>query len=118
MASKCPHCMSKVPTGLILSHSYGMECPHCHTRLAVTDGGRYLSAFAGLAAATVVYRFARISTGLLGWALAIVYAIVAFGIVSPLILMLVADLQTAPPEPEPIALGGPAAAAGHGGGHH
>jgi hypothetical protein len=109
--------MSKVPTGLILSHSYGMECPHCHTRLAVTDGGRYLSAFAGLAAATVVYRFARVSTGLLGWALAIVYAIIAFGIVSPLILTLVADLQTAPPEPEPIAHVASAAAAGHGSGH-
>jgi hypothetical protein len=95
-----------------------MECPHCHTRLAVTDGGRYLSAFAGLAAATVVYRFARISTGLLGWALAIVYAIVAFGIVSPLILMLVADLQTAPPEPEPLAHGAPAGAASHASGHH
>ena len=89
MASKCPHCMSKVPTGLILSHSYGMECPHCHTRLAVTDGGRYLSAFAGLAAAT-----------------------------SPLILLMVADLQTAPPEPEPIGRGAAAPAASHGSGHH
>jgi hypothetical protein len=118
MASKCPQCMSKVPTGLILSHSYGMECPNCHARLAVTDGGRYVAAFAGLAAATVVYRFARISTGLLAWALAIVYAIIAFGVVSPLILMLVSGLQAAPPEPEPIAHGASAAAASHGSGHH
>ncbi len=116
--AKCPQCMSKVPTGLILSHSYGMECPNCHARIEVTDGGRYVSAIAGLAAATVVYRFARISTGLLGWALAIVYAIIAFGIVSPLILMLVAGLRTSPPEPEPIVLGGAAHATSHGGGHH
>jgi hypothetical protein len=118
MASKCPHCMSKVPMGLILSHSYGMECPHCHTRLEVSDGGRYVAAFAGLAAATVVYRFARISTGMLGWALAIVYAIIAFGVISPLVLMLVADLQTAQPEPEPIGHGGAGTAASHGSGHH
>jgi len=110
--------MSKVPTGLILSHSYGMECPNCHTRLEVTDGGRYVAAFAGLAANTVVYRFARISTGLLGWALAIVYAIVAFGVVAPLILILVAGLQVAPPEAEPIGHGTPVAAASHGSGHH
>ncbi|MGB6544823.1 MAG: hypothetical protein WA871_05495 [Candidatus Acidiferrales bacterium] len=116
--AKCPHCMSKVPARLILSHSYGMECPHCHARIEVTDGGRYVAAIAGLAAATVVYRFARISTGLLGWALAIVYAIIAFGIVSPLILMLVAGLRAAPPEPEPIGHGSGAPAASHGSGHH
>jgi hypothetical protein len=118
MASKCPHCMSIVPTGLILSRSYGMVCPHCHTRLTVADGGRYLGALAGLLAAALVYRVTRGSGGLLGWALPIVYAFIAFGVVSPLVLMLAADLQTAPPEPEPIALGGAAAPADHGGGHH
>jgi hypothetical protein len=116
--AKCPHCMSKVSAGLALSRSYRMECPNCHTHLEVTDGARYVSSFAGLAAATVVYRFARISTGTLAWALAIVYAIIAFGIVSPLILMLVADLRSAPLEPEPISPGGAAPAASHGGGHH
>jgi hypothetical protein len=116
--AKCPHCMSKVSAGLALSRSYRMECPNCHTHLEVTDGARYVSAFAGLAAATVVYRFARISTGLLGWALAIVYAIIAFGIVSPLILMLVSDLRSAPLEPEPIAPGSADPAASHGSTHH
>src|SRR5580704_15569318 len=116
--AKCPHCMSKVSAGLALARSYRMECPDCHTHLEVTDGARYVSSFAGLAAATVVYRFARISTGTLAWALDIVYAIIAFGFVSPLILMLVADLRSAPLEPEPIAPSSAApAAASHGGGH-
>jgi hypothetical protein len=117
--AKCPHCMSKVSAGLALSRSYRMECPTCHTHLEVTDGARYVSSFAGLAAATVVYRFARISTGTLAWALDIVYAIIAFGIVSPLILMLVSDLRSAPLEPEPIAPSSAASAAdSHDGGHH
>jgi hypothetical protein len=118
MAARCPQCMSKVPASLVVSSSYGMECPNCHARVQVTDGGRYVAALAGMAMAFVVYRFARISGGLLGWALPIVYAIVAFGVVAPLILMLVADVRLAPPEPEPIAPGAATAAAGHGGGHH
>jgi hypothetical protein len=95
-----------------------MECPTCHAHLEVTDGGRYVAALAGLAMAFVVYRFARISGGLLGWALPIVYAIVALGVVAPLILMLVADVRLAPPEAEPIAPGAATPAAGHSGGHH
>jgi hypothetical protein len=95
-----------------------MDCPSCHAYLEATNGGRYVAAIAGFAAAVVVYRFARVSTALLGWALPVVYAIIAFGIVSPLILMLVADLRLAPPAPEPLAHGAPPSAASHGGGHH
>jgi len=114
MAARCPQCSTKIPTNLVVSKSYRMECPNCDAYLEVSDGGRNVASFAGLAAAFVVYRFARISGGLLGWALAIVYAIVAFGVVSLLILLLVADVRLAPPEPEPIM---PTAAAAHTG-HH
>ena len=118
MESKCPQCMSKVPVGLIVSRSYGMECPNCHSRLEVTPGGRYLGAIAGLLAGALAYRLTRGSDGLLGWALPIVFAFIAFGVVSPIVLALTADLQLAAPEPEPIAAGEASAAASHGGAHH
>jgi hypothetical protein len=118
MASKCPQCMAKVPAGMIVAQSYGMECPDCHARLEVTPGARYIGAAAGLITGVLVYRFARGSGGLLWWALPIVYAFIAFGVISPLIVMMVADLQVAPPEPRAITYDEATGAAAHGGGHH
>jgi hypothetical protein len=50
-----------------------------------------------------------------GWVLPIVYAYFTMSVISPLVLMSVADLQKAPPAPQPIAGSGGGA---HDAGHH
>jgi hypothetical protein len=106
----------------VISLSDGMECPHCQTRLEVANGSRMAATAAGLAVAWVVWRVTRDSTNILGFALPVLLSFLAFGIVSPLVLMFVASLRTAPAAPvlEPV----PAHAShvqsvhGHAGGHH
>jgi hypothetical protein len=53
----------------------------------------------GLLAAALVYRFTRNSDNLLGWALPMVYAILTWGMVTPLALLLTADLRIRAAEP-------------------
>jgi hypothetical protein len=57
------------------------------------------------------------SGGDLGAVLPTLYAFLAFGIVSPLVLMFTANLHNAPAIPAPEPAHAPSAA-GHGGGHH
>ena len=64
----------------------------------------------------------RASTDILGFALPVLFSVLAFGIVSPLVLMFTAALRIAPGAPvfEPVpAHGGHATGVhGHAGGHH
>ncbi len=94
-----------------------MECPGCKTRLEVSVGSRLLATTLGLVAAALVWRATRMSGGILGWVLPIVYAFFAFSVVAPLFLMATADLRSKPAEPpvepEPMS----AASHGHGGEH-
>jgi len=101
-ARVCPHCNNRVSGTLVVADSDGLECPHCHTILEVTNGGRYIATTLGFIAGVVVYRFERAAGGMLGWILPILYAYLALSIVSTLALMSVADLQKAPPAPQPI----------------
>lgn len=113
----CPHCGKEVPAGEVLALSDGMECPHCHTRIEVISGSRTIAVWAGLAAGWLVWRMTRNSGGPLGEVLPELYAILAFGIVSPIVLAFSAALELAPAAP---ALDATAAGhdASHGGGHH
>jgi hypothetical protein len=97
----------------VLSLSDGFECPQCHTRLEVGTGSRYLAVWVGLAAGWLVWHLTQGSSGVLGEILPELYAILAFGFVSPLVLVFLAALQPAPAAP---AI--PAPAVGHAGGHH
>lgn len=76
----------------------------------------------GLAVAWLVWRVTRDSTNILGFALPVLLSIIAFGIVSPLVLMFIAALRVAPSAPvfEPAAVhGSPAQGVhDHAGGHH
>jgi hypothetical protein len=73
-----------------------------------------------LVAGAIAWRLASGSTTDLGGVLPTLYAFLAFGIVSPLALMLTANLRNAPalPAPEPVHAGGGHAAGGHDGGDH
>jgi len=113
-ARTCPHCSHVVPAGLAVALSDGLECPNCHTRLEVASGSRMIASTVGLAAGWLVWHVTRDSDGILGFVLPELYAILTFGVVSPLVLMFTASMRPAPAAPVPA----PVHATGHGGGHH
>jgi hypothetical protein len=118
----CPHCGNTVPATLVMAFSNGLECPHCQTLLEVGNGSRMVASGVGLVAAWLVWRITRGSTNILGFALPVLFAILAFGIVSPLVLAFTAGLRIAPPPQvfEPVAAHGTHGPSvhGHAGGHH
>ena len=104
--------------GAVLSLSDGMECSHCHVRLQVSTGGRIIAMWAGLAAGWLVWWLARDAGGPVGAVLPELYAVLTFGIVSPIVLAFAATLETAPAPPVAVAADASSHGAGHGGGHH
>jgi hypothetical protein len=103
----CPLCLTKVPAGFVVAYSDDIECPGCKSRLEVSVGSRVLATTLGLLAGALVWRWTRASGGMLGWVLPMVYAFLAFSVVTPLFLMAAADLRLKSAEPlvEPGAAG-------------
>lgn len=87
-----------------MAFSDGFDCPHCQARLEVAGGSRALAVVAGLAAAWLVWRLTSGAGGVIGMVLPELYAVLAFGVVSPLVLMFIADLRTAQAPPVATAL--------------
>jgi hypothetical protein len=118
----CPHCQTEISAPEAAARSNDMACSKCGARLEVAPGSRTISTLAGLAAGAIAWRLAAGSTTDLGGVLPTLYAFLAFGIVSPLVLMFVANLRNAPavpvPEPAHAASPGGHGAGDHGGGHH
>ena len=110
----CPLCFGKVPATAAVTQSDNIPCPQCGRTLEVSRPSRLLGGLVGLLAGWLVYRLTIHSEGMLAWALPMVYAFVAYAVVSPLFLMLTADLVVKPEQPyaEPVAT-----PTGHGG-HH
>ena len=118
----CPHCKTEISAPISAARSNDIECPKCEARLEVASGSRAISTLCGLAAGTIAWRLSRDSTSDLGGVLPTLYAFLAFGIVSPLVLMFTANLRNAPalPVPVPVQAGshGAHGSAGQGGDHH
>lgn len=119
----CPHCKTEISATESASLSNDIVCPKCGARLEVASPSRTIATIAGLIAAAIAWRLSAGSTNDLGEVLPTLYAFLAFGIVSPLVVMFTANLSNAPalPVPTPAHDAGAAAghgAAGHGGGHH
>jgi len=123
-ARMCPHCKAGIPAPEVAARSNDAVCPKCGARLEVTPGARTISSICGLAVAAIVWHLSSGSSTDLGGVLPTVYAFLAFGIVSPLVLMLVANLRNAPAVLVAESAHGPSSAGhhdsagGHGGGHH
>src|SRR5258708_33896766 len=111
----CPHCKTEIPAAEAAGRSNDIECPKCGTRLEVASGSRTISTLAGLAAGAIVWRLSTGSTSDLGGVLPTLYAFLAFGIISPLVLMFTANLRNAPALQAPEPAHAPDAA-GHGAG--
>jgi DNA-directed RNA polymerase subunit RPC12/RpoP len=118
----CPHCKTEISAPESAARSNDIVCPKCETRLEVAPGSRTISSICGLAAGAIVWRLSSGSTSDLGGVLPTLYAFLAFGIVSPLVLMFTANLRNAPavPAPEPAHAASPAghSVGGHGAPHH
>ena len=111
-ARQCPICEAKVPAGWTVAFTDSVDCPSCGKRLEVSYGNRGVAVLAGLAAAMLAWRFSSPGQGMLSFVLPMVYSILAFGVVTPLAQMFIADLVVKEEEPEPAPV------ASHGGGHH
>ena len=118
----CPHCKAEISATESVARSNDIECPKCGTRLEVASGSRTIATLAGLAAGVFVWRLSADATSDLGGVLPTLYSFLAFGIVSPLVLMLTANLRNAPAVPAPEPAHAPASSGhdtgGHAGGHH
>lgn len=117
-ARVCPHCLRVVPAARVLAFSDGMECPHCQAPLEVATGSRMLAVTAGLAAGWLAWRLTRDSASSLWFALPVLFSILAFGIVSPLVLLFTAALRPAPAAPILEPAEASHATLAHGSAHH
>ena len=100
-ARACPQCLTKVPAGCVVAYTDGFDCPGCKSRLEVSMPSRGLATLAGLLAAVLIWRLAGVPQGSLGWAAPVLFCFLAFAVVAPLALILIADLRLKPPEPAP-----------------
>jgi DNA-directed RNA polymerase subunit RPC12/RpoP len=113
----CPHCKTEISAPEAASRSNDLECPKCGARLEVASGSRTIATIAGIAAGAIAWQLSSGSTSDLGGVLPTLYAFLAFGIVSPLVLMFTANLRNAPAIPAP-APAHAATSAGHGAASH
>ena len=81
------------------ARSNDIVCPKCGTRLEVASGSRTIASLAGLLAGAFAWKLSSEAPGDLGAVLPTLYAFLAFGIVSPLVLMFTANLRNAPAIP-------------------
>jgi len=116
-ARVCPHCKTEISPANVAAYSNDVVCPKCGSRLEVASGSRTLASLAGLIAGAIAWRLSIDASGDLNAVLPTLYAFLAFGVVSPLVLMFTGALNNAPeiPVAEPSHA---ASTGGHGGGHH
>jgi hypothetical protein len=95
----CPVCGKEIPATSTVVLTNGLECPHCHSRDEVSEGSRMLPVWIGLLAAYVVAHFTQDAGGPVGFVLPELYAILTFGVVTPLVLMGTAKFIPAPTPP-------------------
>ena len=93
---KCPLCFVRIPWTVALAHSYEIECPACHAALELSRFTRVVGAFGGLAGAYVAFHLVRRILHDLSWTAPIVAAILAFGFVSALFVLMAGDLVVRP----------------------
>ena len=113
-ARKCPACLTTASIGTALAYTNDFVCAGCGQHLEVTEASRVLASAAGIVAGYFAMSAAPPVYSTLGWAAPILYALLAYGCVSALILMVAADLRLIP---APAQSAAPEPHAAHGG-HH
>ena len=92
----CPLCFAKVPRDLVLTSGDELVCPSCHTPLELSRSSRVLSSFMGLLAGYVAVQIVLQVFTRGRWALPMIGAVLAYGIVAALTLFLFSDLVVQP----------------------
>jgi hypothetical protein len=96
-ARMCPDCLRNVPAGKVLAYSNDLVCTECGKSLEISALSRNIAAFTGLIAAVIVWWLASKHYAgdpwALAWVLPVVFSYFAFSIVTPLVLVLIADLE-------------------------
>jgi hypothetical protein len=110
---KCPACLTTAPMGAAVATSYDFVCAGCGQHLEVTETSRVLASGAGIVAGYFALRAAPPVYSTLGWAVPVLYALLAYGGLSALILMFTADLRLIPAPTQPSPLEAPTAHGGH-----
>ena len=118
----CPYSLTKIPAVTVVTRSYDLVCPSCGKPLEISRISRNIAAIFGLIAGAVAWYLATgesQSHQALGWVFPVVYAILAYGIVAPVVLMLTADLSLkSEPHAAEIHAHAEPASGGHTSGHH
>jgi len=94
--------LTKISAAHVVAHSYDLDCPGCHRPIEISRISRNLAVLAGLIASEAAWYWSTISApnhDALGWLFPVVFAILAYGIVTPLVLMATADLSMKPETP-------------------
>lgn len=102
----CPLCFVKLPHTSILARSDDLICPSCHSALEVSRPSRVFAALLGVIAAYLAAEFAVLAMPKEAWFLAVAAAVLAYGVVSALVLYFVSDLVI---QPKPLATAFPLA---------
>ncbi len=101
---KCPACLTTAPMGAVVAFTNNFVCAGCGQHLAVSEASRVLAAALGIVAGYIAMSTAPPAYSMLGWAVPVLFALLAYGCVSALILMATADLRLIPaPTPTPVA---------------
>lgn len=110
---KCPACLTTAPMGTAVAYTNDFVCAGCGQHLEVSEASRVLASAAGIAAGYFAMDAAPPVYSTLGWAAPILYALLAYGCVSAIVLMLTADLRLIPAPSQPAMPEAPAAHGGH-----
>jgi len=96
----CPLCFVKLPQASVVARSDELVCPSCHSALEVSRHSRVVAALLGVVAAYAAVAGALVEMPRAAWVLAVVAAVLAYGVVSALFLYFVSDLVIRPSQPE------------------
>jgi hypothetical protein len=91
----CPICFAKLSRSLVLSRSYDLTCPTCHSPLELSRYSRLLASLLGFIVALLVFHLPLPHTGA-NWVLRPVAVILTFSFGSAMLLSFVADLVVRP----------------------
>ena len=121
-ARTCPYCLTKIPAVTIIVHSYDLVCPGCDRPVEISRISRNIAAFCGLIAGTIGaymgYQGAIQHHHSIGFVLPVTHAVVFYGVVAAVILLLTADLSLkGEPHAAPSHAPGDSSSHGHDHGH-
>ncbi len=110
---KCPACLTTAPMGAVVAFTNDFVCAGCGQHLEVSEASRVLAAAIGIAAGYLAVSTAPPAYSTLGWAVPVLFGLLAYGCVSALILMASADLRLIPAPTQPSVAETPAAHGAH-----